>query len=304
VKAERITYIFGIVIVVGTFLFFASGVQSNNHPQPASPQLTANVVPYSPVTGKKLVFSDEFNGSSLNSNNWATCYDWRRPSETGCTNNGNFEQEWYNDDQVKVADGQLNITTINDPIDVSVQNQAKTFEYRSGMVNTGSGSTNGTVRWAGTYGYYEARMKFQAGQGVWPAFWLLPVNKQWPPEIDVMEFLGNKPNEILQTLHWQANGQPQESSVVIKRAQDYSNSWHTYGVDWEPGKIDWYIDGKLTRSYVGPNIPDTPMEIIINLAIGGLLPGNANTTTPFPSQLQVDFVRVYQADAQIRPHQY
>jgi beta-glucanase (GH16 family) len=257
-----------------------------------------------PSVGKRLVFNDEFNSNTLNTSKWATCYDWRLPTETGCTNAGNFEQEWYADSQVQVQDGRLVITAKDNPIDVSVQKQAKTFAYQSGMIDSGRGSTNSPVRWAGTYGYYEARMKFQEGQGIWPAFWLLPVNKEWPPEIDVMEFIGSKPNQILQTVHWGDASSPQESVAVISSKTDYSGGWHTYGVDWEPNHINWYIDGKLTRSYTGPNIPDTPMEIIINLAIGGLLPGNADKTTVFPSQLSVDYVRVYQTPSQIRPHQY
>lgn len=302
-RLERLAYCLCVLIVLGTFIFFADTAQGNSSRTRtvALAHKSTPPVSNSPVSGKKLVFDDEFNGSTLNANNWATCYDWRLPSETGCTNNGNFEQEWYDDEQVQVASGHLTLTAINDPIQVAVQNQAKTFQYRSGMVNSGSGSTNSSVRWAGTYGYYEARMKFQAGQGIWPAFWLLPVNKEWPPEIDIMEAIGSKPDQILQTIHWQTNGQPEKSVSVVNDKNSYANVWHTYGVDWEPGKIIWYIDGKETASYSGSNVPDTPMEIIIDLAVGGLLPGNANSTTPFPSQLEVDYVHVYQSPNQIRP---
>ncbi len=301
-RLERLAYILSVVFVLGAFTFLADTAQGNGpRAHAAATQTTAKPAPYSPTSGKKLVFDDEFNGSALNANDWVTCYDWRKPSETGCTNGGNFEQEWYDDDQLAVANGRLTITAIENPINVVVQNRAKTFTYRSGMINSGAGVTNGSVRWAGTYGFYEARMKFEAGQGIWPAFWLLPVNKAWPPEIDAMEAVGSKPNQILQTVHWQTKGQPQKSVSVISREKDYANEWHTYGVDWEPGRIDWYIDGQKTRSYSGPNVPDTPMEVIIDLAVGGLLPGNADPATPFPSELQVDYVRVYQSPSQIRP---
>lgn len=308
-RLEKLAYFFGVIFVVATFLGFAIA-QDRTVPhtaavsQAAKPSQTTLAAATAAISGKKLVFGDEFSGTKLNDGNWATCYDWRLPTETGCTNGGNFEQEWYTNSQVQVQSGNLVLTADQDPVDVSVQKQPKSFDYQSGMVNSGAGATNSSVRWVGTYGYFEAKMKFQKGQGIWPAFWLLPANKQWPPEIDAMEFIGSKPNQILQTVHWQVAGAPQKDSAVISGEKDYSVGWHTYGVDWEPDHIDWYIDGKKTRSYEGPNIPNTPMEIIIDLAVGGLLPGNVDKTTLFPSELWVDYVHVYQATSQARPHQY
>jgi beta-glucanase (GH16 family) len=307
VRLEKLAYLFGLVFVVAAFLGFAitqdRSVPTHANAAQASKQ-TQGVNSNSVISGRQLVFSDEFNGSTLDNGSWATCYDWRLPTESGCTNAGNSEQEWYTDNQVQVQNGNLVISATKSTTDVSVQHQAKTFNYQSGMINSGRGSTNSSVRWAGTYGYYETRMKFQKGQGIWPAFWLLPVDKEWPPEIDAMEFIGSKPSQILQTVHWQAAGTPQKSVAVISDEPDYSTGWHTYGVDWEPDHIDWYVDGKKTRSYTGPNIPNTPMEVIVNLAVGGLLPGNADKTTLFPSELWVDYVRVYQTPGQTRPHQY
>lgn len=261
---------------------------------PAINTMTAN---------KKLVFSDEFNGTTLDSTKWATCYDWRRTTETGCTNHGNFEQEWYTPSQVGIEDGYLSLTAIKKPVDVAVQNQVKTFQYQSGMVSTGRGDTAGQLRWTGQYGYYEARIKVQGGQGIWPAFWLLPADREWPPEIDVMEFIGSKSHEILQTVHWPSADGPKKSDEIIKSDMDYSSDWHIYAVGWREDAIDWYIDGKLTRSFKGANIPNKPMEIILNLAVGGTLPGNADETTPFPNAMLVDYVRVYQSGDQVRPKQ-
>lgn len=303
-KVERLTYGLAIVLVMGTFLFITllqdrNAVTPSTNADVAAQDSADNKI----IKGKRLVFGDEFDGTGLDNLKWSTCYDWRRPTETGCTNHGNFEQQWYTEDQVKVANGSLIMTAEKRPIDVAVRNQAKSFQFQSGMINSGSGSTAGSPRWAGSYGYYEARMKFDKGQGIWPAFWLLPVDREWPPEIDIMEFVGSKPNEILQTLHWPADSRPQKSDVVIQ-GDDYSDDWHVYSVDWRSDGIDWYIDGVKTRSYTGSHIPDEPMEIILNLAIGGLLPGNADETTPFPRHLEVDYVRVYQSEDQIRPYQY
>lgn len=305
-KFERFLFSFAIISVLGAFLFFSTTGQASNGALEANNQASPDDATglSALINSRQLVFSDEFNDSKLDNSKWATCYDWRLPSESGCTNHGNAEEQWYIDDQVKIQDGQLVITAEKRALDVAVQKQLKTFRYMSGMVNSGSGSTDGKIRWTGTYGYYEAKMKFQKGQGIWPAFWLLPVDKQWPPELDVMEFIGSKPHEILQTVHWEENNKPLKSTETVKGKNTYSDDWHTYGVDWREDGIDWYIDGEKTRSYTGPNIPNEPMEIIINLAVGGLLPGNTDQTTPVTSALQIDYVRVYQAKDQIRPYQH
>jgi len=161
------------------------------------------------------------------------------------------------------------------------------------MISTGRPNTAADVKWSGTYGYYEARMKVQGGQGVWPAFWLLPTSQKWPPEIDIMELLGGRTNRILLTSHWaDALGKSQEDSSTIT-GPDFTKGWHTYAVNWQPGRIDWYIDGRMAKSVRSENVSSEPMEIILNLAIGGRLPGNADSTTPFPRTAQIDYVRVY-----------
>jgi beta-glucanase (GH16 family) len=303
-KFERIAFACSAVVVLGVFLALST-MQGHGGTTPTTVAVQSALATDTLTRNKQLVFSDDFNGSSLNAGKWSTCYDWRLPTETGCTNDGNLEQEWYTGDQVAVHDGTLQLTAVKEPTEVAVQGKVQTFEFQSGMVTSGKGSTAGTVRWAGTYGYYEARMKFGKGQGVWPAFWLLPVNGDWPPEIDTMEFIGGKPDQILQTVHWKqgGTGTPLEDSQVI-RGKDFSGGWHTYGVDWEPGRIDWYIDGVKTRSYTGVNVPSQPMEIVIDLAMGGLLPKNVDSSTQFPQVLVVDYVRVYQSKNQIKPNQY
>lgn len=303
-KFERFAFACSAVIVLSVFLALSTMQSHGGTPRAvtAAPPVSATDAL---TRNKQLVFSDDFNGPSLDAVKWGTCYDWRLATETGCTNQGNLEQEWYTNDQVTVKDGALQLTAVKSAVDVAVQGKAQRFDYQSGMVNSGRGGVGGSVRWAGTYGYYEARMEFGEGQGVWPAFWLLPVNSEWPPEIDAMEFIGGKPDEILQTVHWKqgGTGTPLEDSQAI-HGKDFSGGWHTYGVDWEPGRIDWYIDGVKTRSYTGVNVPSQPMEIVIDLAIGGLLPKNADSSTQFPQVLQVDYVHVYQSKDQIKPSQY
>lgn len=299
-KTEKLLFFLALLIVSGAFAFFAT-TSSPTNSTAGTASTTAKTA--NPLTnGKVMVFSDDFNNTQLDRSKWAFCYDWKKPNETGCTNAGNFEQQWYTESQVGVKDGALVLTAVKEPVAVSVNGSAKEFLYRSGMVNSGAGATDDKARWAGTYGYFEARIKVEKGQGIWPAFWLLPTDRAWPPEIDVMEFLGGKPGEILQTVHWAAaDGQHQKSDFVVKGNEDYSNAWHTYAVDWKPSGIDWYIDGVKTRSYTGANVPNKPMEVILNLAVGGLLPGNADGSTPFPREMRVDYVRVFQSQDQLRP---
>jgi beta-glucanase (GH16 family) len=240
-----------------------------------------------------LAFSDDFNGNTLNTDKWSTCYDWREPATDGCTNTGNNEQEWYLPSQVSVHGGAAVLTATNDPVTVDTPQGVKTYPYRSGMISTGRTDTDSPVKWSATYGYYVASIKFDGGHGVWPAFWLLPANRNWPPEIDIMESLGKNPNQVLLTNHWPSPDGPQQNSTVVTGA-DYTSGWHTYAINWQPGVIDWYVDGLLKKTVTGPTVPDTPMEMIFDLAIGGKLPGYADSTTPFPRTMEIDNVKVYE----------
>lgn len=234
------------------------------------------------------VFSDDFNGNALDTTKWVTCYDWRPVGASGCTNGGNNEQEWYMPQQVAVHNGSVALTAIKDPITMGA-----VYPYRSGMISTGRQDSTSEVKWSGKYGYYEARMHFDGGQGVWPAFWLLPTDRSWPPEIDIMEMLGQHPNQVLLTTHWQdSNGQREKDSGSIQ-GSDFTKGWHTYAVNWQPQRIDWYVDGALKKTVTGKEVPNTRMEIILDLAVGGALPGNVDSTTPFPRTMQVDYVHVY-----------
>lgn len=275
------------IAILGTRLVGVGATENSTHPTTTTTQVIN-------MHDWVNVFSDDFNGNKLDAHKWVTCYDWRQPSESGCTNSGNFEQEWYTPQQVTVQNGSAVLTAINDPITVTTNSGPKTYLYRSGMISTGRPNAQGQVKWSATYGYYEARLKFDGGQGVWPAFWLLPIDRSWPPEIDVMEFLGNDPTHILLTSHWKdASGQPQKDSSIIQ-GPDFTTGWHTYAVNWQPNSITWYVDGMLQKTVTGIEVPHQPMEIILNLAIGGTLPGNANATTLFPRTLQIDYVRVYE----------
>jgi len=252
-----------------------------------------SVPPQKPGYSWKLSFGDEFNGSILDKRKWVTCYDWYDAKYNGCSNNGNNEQEWYSPSNVTQHDGSLKLTAVKK----STVGWNKTYEqdyaFQSGMVSTGRASWNEEPKWTGKYGYFEARMKVDGGKGIWPAFWLLPADHSWPPEIDVMELLGDRTHEVLMTYHWPGLHNEHMEDSTSFTGSDFTKGWHTYAVNWQPGEIDWYIDGVLRKSVKSNKIPDKSMELVLNLAVGGKLPGSPDDTTHFPAEVSVDYVRVY-----------
>lgn len=239
------------------------------------------------------VFDDEFNGSRLEQKNWTTCYDWYSYRYNGCTNDGNHELEWYIPQQVSVGGGRLTLAAQRQDTVGLAAGYQRTFPYRSGMVTTGGPQWNSNQRRTFLYGYFVARLKATSGNGIWPAFWLLPPAGQWPPEIDIMEITGDRHNRVLMTYHWGKLPDPQKDSSNYDLLTE-TNGWHTYAVNWRPGRIDWYIDGFKRKSVQSSNVPTQPMEIIANLAVGGDLPGPPDAKTLLPGRLQVDYIRVYQ----------
>jgi len=236
------------------------------------------------------IFSDEFDGDTLDRSKWATCYEWFDAQYTGCTNNGNDELQWYLPEQAAVQGGHAILTAEKTPTTGSGQ---KYYDYRSGMLSSGRDTTGGPVKFEARYGYFEARIKVEGGKGVWPAFWLLPSDGSWPPEIDIMEFLGRKNNEVLLTYQrGTSNADHKEDSTTIT-GPDFTNGWHTYAVNWQPGRIEWFVDGVLKKNVSDVTVPNKSMYLILNLAVGGRLPGSPDASTPFPRTMQIDYVRAY-----------
>ena len=153
-------------------------------------------------------------------------------------------------------------------------------------------------------------MRLPGGQGLWPAFWLLPQDSPYggwaaSGEIDIMEAVnlgGSGGNEIHGTIHyggeWPDNQWSGSDYVVSSSAQD---EFHTYAVEWDSGEIRWYVDDVLYAmqnnwSSTGGAFPapfDEPFYIIFNVAVGGNWPGSPNASTVFPVTMEVDWVRVY-----------
>lgn len=237
------------------------------------------------------IFGDDFNSSTLDASRWTTCYWW---DNQGCTNAGNHELEWYQNKNVAVQNGSLQLEARKEQVTAS---DGHRYAYTSGMVTTGRDSHNLSepVRFAFQYGFAEIRAKAPGGKGLWPAFWLLPADNTSKPEIDVMEIIGDQPGTVNMSLHYlDLNGVADRVANTCD-ATSYTDDWHTFGVDWEPGSITWYIDGVACWQFAdASHVPAKPMYLLINLAVGGDWPGPPDANTAFPSDFWVDYVRVWQ----------
>ncbi|HZO87787.1 MAG TPA: glycoside hydrolase family 16 protein [Chthonomonadaceae bacterium] len=222
--------------------------------------------------GWELVFHDEFDGDKLDTRKWIDSYP---DNERTHSNN---EQQYYAPDGYEVKDGYLRF--------IAEKRAMGGMPYTSGMISSYG-------KFSQKYGWFEIRARFPKGKGYWPAFWLLPETKDWPPEIDVLEILGHEPNKVYMTNHWKnANGE-HEGKGDSFTGPDFSADFHTFAVDWEPTEIIWYVDG-VERYRTTQHVPAEPMYILANLAVGGDWPGNPDETTPFPGYMDIDYIRVYQ----------
>ncbi|MED5016483.1 family 16 glycosylhydrolase [Paenibacillus chibensis] len=243
--------------------------------------MPANVTNAAPTWN--LVWSDEFNGTSLDKSNW------KAEIGTGSGGWGNNELQYYTDrpENVQVTGGNLVITARK--------------EAYGGMNYTSARIKTQGLR-SFTYGKIEARIKLPSGQGLWPAFWMLGTNIDsvgWPKsgETDIMERVNNNPY-VNGTVHWDANGQADYGQVSGNL--DFSQ-YHVYSVEWDSKYIKWFVDGQQYNAfYIENGTGNTeefqrPFFLLLNLAVGGNWPGSPNNSTQFPAQMLVDYVRVYQS---------
>ena len=220
-----------------------------------------------------LAFDDEFDGTQVDQTKW-TPANWQPVSR------------FYDPANVIVQDGMLRLRA-------SAPN-------RSGMIQT-------LGKFQTTYGRIEASIRMPRGQGFWPAFWLrTPDTAQDDPEIDILEMWEtdrtddlNDQYTISHNYHWTTSDGTKESSHSwVRGSTDYTAGFHRFAVEWEPGAIRWYIDGVETKSYTSRTVADTPMFLVFSLQIGHapwLGPEfNAGPTTPFPSYMDIEYLRVYQ----------
>ena len=131
------------------------------------------------------------------------------------------------------------------------------------------------------------------GKGLWPAFWLLPTNGAWPPEIDILEILEDNPRKLYVSWHSNVGGQHTADSKPIDVA-DTTADFHTYSVEWNNDTVNWYFDDIQVASKATPQDFHQPMYILANLAVGGNWPGSPDESTKFPATLSIDWIRAYE----------
>lgn len=266
--------------------------------------ITALVLSAPALAGWEQTFGDEFNASSLDLTKWKKSDLWG--NRTLYNNN---EQQCYMADVFSMENGQLRIKAEKRFVSqAECRGSHSDLAYASGMITTAgcnqweSGAhCTGLQPFSQAYGYFEMRAKLTKGKGFWPAFWLLPINGSWPPEIDVMEALGHQPNRAYMTFHYKDAAGAKRATGTNYNGPDFTAGYHTFGVDWQPGLLVYYIDG-IERARVSNSfIPSEPMYILANLAVGGKWPGYPDSTTEFPSYFEIDYIRAYKRVANGQP---
>jgi len=240
----------------------------------------------SSAQARTLAFSDDFGGGTLDTSRWNTCHWW---GHGGCTI-GDSEMEWYLPGQVRQQDGRLDLVAQRQDV---VGSDGRKFPYVSGMVSTGPPTDEGTPsKFSFTYGTVEIRFRVPRGTGLWPALWMLPANRHSRPEIDLLEVIGQKPGDALFHLHPKDRSQPVDGHAS-PAASDMSAGWHVVRLRWEPGVLHWWLDGARKWTVTGDRVPDQPMYLVMNLAVGGDYPGPPTSETRFPASFLVDYVRIW-----------
>jgi beta-glucanase (GH16 family) len=244
-----------------------------------------------------LVWSDEFDTTMLDLNKWAYQIGDGCPNLCGW---GNSELEYYtsNGNNTYISSGVLNMKVIK-------QNAGSASFTSSKLITKGLYSR--------TYGRFEARMRMPTGYGLWPAFWMLSTNNNWPTtgEIDIMEYRGDQTKITQGTLHYGSkspNNQYDGSSYTCTKGLD--QDFHIYAVEWTADDIKWYFDDVLYKtetknpnslSPASNNVAwpwNTDFYIILNVAVGGWFTGTTNPADVVLTKpnFEIDYVRVYDMD--------
>lgn len=249
-----------------------------------------------------LSWSDEFDSDTLDLSKWK--YDTGNYMQS---NDGEWVQGWgnnelqnYQPDNVYLQDGKLIIEAREE----ITTDEHDTYNYTSGKITTDD-------LFSQTYGRFEARMKLPEGQGFWPAFWLMPqedVYGGWASsgEIDIMENRGDQLDIVGAAVHY-GGGWPNNVHTTGEYHFPSNSSitdFNVYSLEWEPGELRWYVNDELyyktnewhsdQGEYPAPF--DQEFYIILNLAVGGWYGLEPNEETLFPSQVEVDYVRVYEGE--------
>lgn len=241
--------------------------------------------PGAPPGFPQLLWSDEFDGPTINTANWNF--------DLGNSGFGNNELQNYTNrsQNARIVNGMLIIEARRENLGGSA--------YTSARMNTAGHQEFGTNTWV------EARIKVPQGQGIWPAFWMLGANIGsigWPAcgEMDIMEVQGQNPFRNFGTMHWaDANGNHASFGGIFNSSSSLAAGFHTFAIARTTTSIKWYVDrvqyfeGNIANGVNSTSEFQGQFFILLNVAVGGNFVGSPNSTTVFPQQMQVDWVRVW-----------
>ena len=264
-----------------------------------------NVKDPSPA-GWHLVWNDEFSGKEIDTTKWD--FQLGTGSQYGLDGWGNNELQYYRKENAFVKDGNL-------VLEARKENY-EGMSYTSARLRTVK--DDGTELFTKTYGRIEARIKMPKGNGIWPAFWLLPATTDYgvwasSGEIDILEAKGRLPNRVYGTVHFGQAWPGNKYTGGMYKFPDAGTiaDYHVYTLEWEPGVLRWLVDGNKyyetsqwwslgageSEPYAYPAPFDKPFYILLNFALGGNYDGGvAPEDYDLPAQMLVDWVRVYDKD--------
>ncbi len=286
--ATRLIGFAGLSLIATTFFFATVG---NNLPAAgaANPEQLIDAC-------WQETFKEEFDELRLwnpetRTGDWKTSYIW------GSDIRINNELQYYIDpaqhgySPFSLNDSILTITARPTPPDL--RSKINNMPYISGALTTEEGFSQ-------KFGRFEVRAKVPRGKGLWSAFWLLPSFESWPegvailPEIDVMESLGNEPNTFHTTLHTNQTGKLTSHAYDHTVDSRLSENFHLYSVVWTAETVSWYFNATKVAEHPTPKDFTQPKHFLLNLAVGGNWPGNPDSSTRFPAEYKIDYVRAWQ----------
>lgn len=245
------------------------------------------------LRGYRLTFDDEFNTRSISQTGAATVWaDIRATSRFDVNSDIGFGASSFMDpasgfDPFNVAKGALTIRGVPHTVPFGYPTS-----WQSGLLHT-------EATFVQSYGYFEMRARLSSVPGTWPAFWLLPVSmvhpagrdpSQWQ-ELDVVEQYGVFPQGVYSNIHTTEPAPAGQIWNFFSAHPEIASGYHTYGMDWEPDRIAFYVDGVLMGIKPEPDDMSGPMYMLVDLA----------RDTPYrnaasPMTMAIDYVRAFSKD--------
>ncbi len=238
--------------------------------------------PFTIMAGARLQLEERFQGPELNRALWNTSL--KVFGRWGDRYHNDSYLNYLSDEDVLLEEGRLRLRA--EHRSVEGDNPPGVYDYSAGMISSHDNFTF-------CYGYVEIRARFPGGKGVWPAFWLMPQEHQWPPEFDVAEYYAGRKMMHLGLCHGdfpEINWDSGANDDV-----DFEGQWNTYGLFWAPGCAAWIQNGVVKRVARGQHVPSVPMYVILSNGVSSRIgpSGEPEAATVFPNYFEVEYLKVW-----------